>query len=105
RLGPERTTALPPAEMQVNWTFAFWPASRSPIRPPQPSFAPSPSGACACHTDCWSLCEKSLGGSGTERELYCATVVGTMSGPTLATTASLPSSQRVLNRSEEHTSE
>src|SRR3989442_321205 len=83
---PERKTALPPAEMQVNWALAFWLASRSPIRPPQPSFAPSPSGACACHTDCWSLCEKSFGGSGTLRCWYCVLVVGTTSGPTLATT-------------------
>ena len=28
----------------------------------QPEAAPS--GACDCQTDCWSLCENSLGGSG-----------------------------------------
>jgi hypothetical protein len=35
------------------------------MRPPQPETAPS--AAEACHTDCWSLWENSLGGRGTER--------------------------------------
>jgi hypothetical protein len=89
---PDMNTALPEAEMQVKMVWPFCDASRSPMRPPQPSRAPSPTGWFACHTDCWSLCEKSFGGSGTERPRYCASVVGMTSGPTLATTASLPRS-------------
>src|SRR5580765_5280249 len=98
---PDRNTVFPVAEMQVKSVFVFWLISRSPIRPPQPIFAPSPMGACACHTDCWSLCEKRLGGSFTERAWYCARVVGTTSGPTLARTASLPASHCVLNAASE----
>jgi hypothetical protein len=37
-----------------------------------------------------SLCEKSDGGSGTLRALYCASVVGARSGPVFATTATRP---------------
>jgi len=81
---------LPEAEMQVKVLWPFIEASRSPMRPPQPTRAPS--GACACQVDCWSLCEKSLGGSGTERAEYCCLVVGASRGPTLATTAARPAS-------------
>ena len=57
------------------------------MRPPQPEVAPS--GADDCHTDCWSLWENSLGGSGTELFVYCSLVVGWTSVPTLSITASL----------------
>src|SRR5262245_2430239 len=96
-LAPDRNTAFPVVEMQVNSVFVFWLINRSPILPPQPIFAPSPIGACACHTDCWSLCEKRLGGSLTVRCWYCVRVVGTISGPTFASTASLPASHCALN--------
>ena len=57
------------------------------MRPPQPDVAPS--SADDCHTDCWSLCENSLGGKGTERARYCALVVGCTSVPTLSITTQL----------------
>ena len=41
-----------------------------------------PSGDDACQDDCWSLCENSLGGSGTDFARYCASVVGMINGPT-----------------------
>ncbi len=59
---PERNTALPLAEMQVKSEVALDDSARSPRFPPQPTVEPS--APCDCHTDCWSLCEKSLGGSG-----------------------------------------
>jgi hypothetical protein len=65
------------------------------MRPPQPEVAPS--GLLACQTDCWSLCENSFGGSGTERAVYCALVVGTISGPTLSSTPRRPASNTVFN--------
>ena len=65
------------------------------MRPPQPEVAPS--GRSDCHTDCWSLCENSLGGSGTDLALYCATVVGTTSGPTLSWIASRFASHSVFS--------
>ena len=63
-------------------------SNRSPVRPPQPDTAPS--GEDDCHTDCWSLCEKSLGGKGTDFARYCALVVGCMSVPTFSMTPIWP---------------
>ena len=60
------------------------------MRPPQPEVAPS--GDSDCQTDCWSLCENSLGGSLTDLFLYSSLVVGWTSEPTLSTTPSLPAS-------------
>src|SRR3954471_24539871 len=60
------------------------------MRPPQPELAPS--GDDACQYDCWSLCENSLGGSGTDPARYCALVVGATSVPTFSSTAILPAS-------------
>ncbi|HQW67952.1 MAG TPA: aminotransferase class IV, partial [Gemmatimonadales bacterium] len=71
-VSPERNTALPVTLMQVNAVVLLPEANRSPMRPPQPLTAPS--AADACQMDCWSLCENSLGGSGTERAWYCARV-------------------------------
>ncbi len=84
---PDNHTALPAVDMLVKVALPLPDASRSPIRPPQPDCAPS--AASDCQTDCWSLCENSLGGSGTVRAWYCASVVGTTIGPTLATIAAL----------------
>ena len=92
---PDTNTALPDTLTQVNVALPLPAANRSPMRPPQPDVAPS--GADDCHTDCWSLCENSLGGNGTERLVYWVLVVGTISGPTLAMMASLPASQMVLS--------
>ncbi len=61
------------------------------MRPPQPDVAPS--GDDDCHTDCWSLCENSLGGKGTDFAVYCAFVVGCTSVPTFNTAASCPACQ------------
>ena len=47
--------------------------------------------------DCWSLCENSLGGNGTLLALYCASVVGTISGPTFNTTPMRPASNRLFS--------
>jgi hypothetical protein len=76
--------------MQVNSEvlLALLDSTRSPMRPPQP--VGEPSGADDCQTDCWSLCENSLGGTGTLRALYCWRVMGATSGPTLSCTAARP---------------
>ena len=65
----------------------------SPMRPPQPIFAPS--GPSACQVDCWSLCEPSACGRGFEFEVYSALVSGTTSGPALARMASRPAPNRL----------
>ncbi len=90
-LWPERYTALPATLMQVNVLLPLPAANRSPMRPPQPEVAPS--GESDCQNDCWSLCENSLGGSGTERAVYWALVVGCTSVPTLSSVAILPASK------------
>ena len=59
---PDRNTALPVTEMQVNSDFSLADMARSPRWPPQP--AVEPSGDEDCQMDCWSLCENNLGGSG-----------------------------------------
>ena len=59
---PDRNTALPVTEMQVNSELPLDDSARSPMLPPQPTVEPS--GDDDCHTDCWSLCENSLGGTG-----------------------------------------
>src|SRR4051812_47329168 len=76
---PVRYTALPLTLMQVNVELPWPGANRAPMRPPQPVRAPS--GSDDCQYDCWSLCEKSLGGRRTERAEYCALVVGCTSVP------------------------
>src|SRR5262249_51172517 len=85
---PATNTALPLAEMQVSREFEeLDDSAMSPSLPPQPMVAPSL--PFDCHTDCWSLCENSLGGSGLATRLvlwYCARVVGWISGPTLSCT-------------------
>ena len=85
---PERKTALPDTLTQVNVALLLPASNRSPMRPPQPDAAPS--GADDCQTDCWSLCENSLGGSGTDFAVYCALVVGCTSVPTLSGTPIVP---------------
>ena len=85
---PDRKTALPETLTQVKVALPLPATNRSPMRPPQPDDAPS--GDDDCQTDCWSLCENSLGGSGTEPAVYCAFVVGCTSVPTLSITPSLP---------------
>src|SRR5688572_21626341 len=72
--------------------FALNAFVRSARRPPQP-VANGLSGRLLCHSTCWSLCEKSCGGRGTDRALYCALVVGTTSVPTFAMSAILPASK------------
>ena len=47
---PAKNTVLPAAEMQVNSELVLLDKARSPIRPPQPSVAPS--GLDDCHVDC-----------------------------------------------------
>src|ERR1044071_3194904 len=62
---PATNTALPDAEMQVSSEFGellLLASAMSPSLPPQPTVEPSV--PFDCHTDCWSLCENSLGGSG-----------------------------------------
>jgi hypothetical protein len=71
---PLMNTALPLTLTQVKVAWPLDDRNRSPMRPPQPEVAPS--GNEDCQTDCWSLCENSLGGNGTLRALYCASVVG-----------------------------
>ena len=88
-------TALPDTFTQVKVALPFEFRNRSPSRPPQPEVAPS--GSDDCHTDCWSLCENSFGGSGTLRALYSARVVGWIKVPTLSSTPSLPASKIVLS--------
>ena len=85
---PDRYTALPVTLMQVKVEVLLADMNRSPMRPPQPVVAPS--AADACQYDCWSLCENSLGGSGTERAMYCSRVVGCTRVPTLCSTAMRP---------------
>ena len=81
--------------MQVKSESLLLLKATSPILPPQPMVEPS--GEEDCHTDCWSLCENNLGGSGYLTRLlllYCSRVKGTIKGPTLSCTAALP----VLNK-------
>src|SRR5690606_27998924 len=85
---PARNTVLPVTEMQVNSALPLPASARSPMLPPQPRVEPS--APCDCHTDCWSLCENSLGGSGTLPPKYWRRVVGTTSGPTFNCTAAWP---------------
>ena len=87
---PAMNTALPETLTQVKVAFPLPATKRSPMRPPQPDVAPS--GDDDCQTDCWSLCEKSLGGSGTDFAVYCAFVVGCTSVPTLSMTPRCPAS-------------
>src|SRR5262249_30523438 len=61
-VSPERKTALPDTDTQVKSELPFCDSARSPILPPQPTVEPS--GDDDCQIDCWSLCEKSLGGCG-----------------------------------------
>src|SRR5450432_2090689 len=89
---PERKTALPETLTHVKVALPLPATNRSPMRPPQPEAAPS--GACDCQTDCWSLCENSLGGSGTDCAVYCAFVVGCTSVPTLSITPMRPPANR-----------
>src|SRR6185503_1508704 len=97
---PATNTALPLAEIQVSSEFGVllaFASAMSPSLPPQPMVAPSL--PFDCQIDCWSLCENSLGGSGLATLLvllYCASVVGLISGPTLSCTASLPASNSAL---------
>ena len=53
------------------WLLELNVFTRSASRPPQPVVG-GLSGTLLCHWTCWSLCEKSCGGSGTELALYCA---------------------------------
>ena len=61
-VSPDRKTALPATEMQVNSELVFWFSEMSPISPPQPTVEPA--GESDCQVDCWSMCENSFGGIG-----------------------------------------
>ena len=61
-VSPDRNTALPETDMQVNSELLFCVSTRSPMLPPQPTVEPS--GEDDCQVDCWSLCENSFGGTG-----------------------------------------
>ena len=92
-VSPDRKTALPVTDMQVNRALAFrlLAIARSPMLPPQPTLEPS--GDEDCQIDCWSLCENSCGGRGKLTRsllLYSARVNGLTSGPTFNCTAALP---------------
>ena len=96
-LSPDKNTALPVTEIQVNNEGVFLPSTRSPMLPPQPTVEPS--GDDDCQVDCWSLCEKSLGGCGNSFLLLLlkpARLIGTTSGPTLSCTAALPLSNKLF---------
>ena len=67
--------------------------SISMMLPPQPIAVAS--GREDCQKAVWSLCEKSLGGSGTDFAVYWALVVGRIRVPMFSITPSLP----LLNRS------
>ena len=84
---------MPAAEIPVKIARWLPDISRSARRPPQPRVAPSV--APASQVLDWSLCEYSLGGLGCPLCDICALVVGTISVPTLLTTARRRS---VLNR-------
>ena len=79
--------------MLVNTVLVLPLATRSPRRPPQPTFTPS--GPSACQVDCWSLCEPSALGRGLTLATYSARVSGTTSGPALARIASRFAANRV----------
>ena len=85
---PLMNTALPLAFTQVKVVRPLLDRNKSPMRPPQPEVAPS--GFELCQTDCWSLCENSLGGSGTLAAVYCALVVGWTRVPMLKITPNSP---------------
>ena len=87
-LCPDRYTALPAALTQVKVALPLPAANRSPMRPPQPDVEPS--GADDCQTDCWSLCENSLGGNRTDWLVYSSLLVGCTSVPRLSITAIWP---------------
>ena len=77
--------------MQVNKDVLLLDMARSPMFPPQPIVEPS--GDDDCQMDCWSLCEKSLGGNGKlirSAPWYWALVSGATSGPTFICTAACP---------------
>ena len=79
---------MPETFTQVKVALPLLAANRSPMRPPQPEVAPST--ADDCHTDCWSLGENSLGGSGADLLVYRGFVVGCTSVPTLSITPIQP---------------
>src|SRR5512143_1551712 len=81
-------TALPDTLTQVKVALPLPAIRRSPMRPPQPEVAPS--GDDDCQNDCWSLCENSLGGSGTERLVYWVLSVGCINVPMFSSVASRP---------------
>ena len=76
--------------------FVLSELTRSAMRPPQPVLN-GWSGMLLCHWACWSLCEKSCGGTLTLWALYWATVVGSTRVPTLARIASFPPSKRFFS--------
>src|SRR5262249_15342471 len=87
---PARKTALPAGGIAgKNEVVACWGRETAAIRAPPPRRR-APSAAPACQVDCWSLCDMRLAGRRTERFWYCALVVGTTSGPTLAAMARRP---------------
>ena len=69
---------------------------RSAIRPAQPVL-PGAFPRSEFHWSCWSLCEKSCGGSVAEPLKKDSRVTGSISGPTLVTNAALPWSNRVFS--------
>lgn len=73
----------------------FIASTRSATRPPHP-VENGLSGTLLCHSTCWSLWENNCGGSGTERALYCAFVVGTTSVPALPIKAIWPESNNAF---------
>ena len=93
---PDMNTALPETLMQLKVALPLLARNWSARRPPQPEVAPS--GRDDCQRLDWSLCENSLGGSGTLAALYWASVVGCISGPMLSITPSRPASKTGLSR-------
>src|SRR5574341_1596058 len=85
-------TALPETLTQVKVALPLPAMNKSPMRPPQPEVAPSAPED--CQNDCWSLCENSLGGSGTDLAVYSALPVGWISVPTLSSTPMRPASNQ-----------
>ena len=79
--------------MQVKADPPALPAwNKSPMRPPHPELAPS--GLEDCQYDCWSLCEKSLGGKLAPPAVYWALVMGCTKLPILRRTLNAPELKR-----------
>src|SRR5204862_3544008 len=80
---PTSKVFAPDNEMHIETCApVFSEYNRSAQRPPQPVLL-TWSGIEVCHWTCWSLCEKSCGGTAALPDEYCALVNGPTSVPTL----------------------